>query len=123
MTTIIYKLLILNALSIPDEIVEYIKTYLFYNLIDKSRKIKNNMISIINNNLNSIHYSISMSKSYQWAFIVEQPDDRIICKFCDFCYKCGNYLESNVNVKRKLKRNRNYIICNCDLQYSRRLKK
>jgi hypothetical protein len=115
--SIIEKLLIINTIPLPNEILNYIKPFIFYDIIHKSRKIKNKVISLINSNLNSLHYSSSLSKPSMWVFIVIQNDIKnyqhlselnILCKIGEFCLKCGNY--SKFQIVRK---NQN-ILCKCD---------
>lgn len=118
--SIIDKILIINTVRLPDEILDYIKSFIFHDIMHKSRKIKNNIISLINSNLNSQHYSMAMAIPSMWVFIVIQNDIKnyksldelnIIFKMSEFCLKCGNYyLRVNLRADKKTKQN---IICKC----------
>jgi hypothetical protein len=122
--SVIEKILIMNMLPIPDEVINYIKPFIFHDIIHKSRKIKNNMISMLNCNFNAEHYSNPMTTPSEWIFILIQNDTHshllhdtrlhdlrdlgIICKMCMFCLKCGNYLKDNNHTYKQ------NILCKCD---------
>lgn len=51
----INKILIINKLSLPNELIDIIKNYVFYNIIEEAKKRKNKIISLFNSN--NIYYS------------------------------------------------------------------
>ena len=55
MKEIINKILIINELLLPNELIDIIKDYVFYNIIEEAKKIKNKIISLFNSN--NIYYS------------------------------------------------------------------
>ena len=55
MKEIINKILIINKLPLPNELIDIIKNYVFYNIIEEAKKRKNKIISLFNSN--NIYYS------------------------------------------------------------------
>jgi hypothetical protein len=57
MKEITKKILIINKLLLPDELIDIIKNYVFYNIMEETKKRKNKIISLFNSN--NIYYSNS----------------------------------------------------------------
>ena len=55
MNEISNKILIINELPLPNELIDIIKNYVFYNIIEETKKRKNKIISLFNSN--NIYYS------------------------------------------------------------------
>ena len=105
MTEIIKKMVIINQLLLPNELIDIIKNYAFYNIVEEAKKRKNKIISLFNSN--NIYYSVC-----------EKPDRYPDCPYpiigiliCDtiynksytiydkkwyffltYCEKCGKYV-------------------------------
>jgi len=50
MTETIKKIIIINELPLPNELIDIIKNYVFYNIIEETKKRKNKIISLFNSN-------------------------------------------------------------------------
>jgi hypothetical protein len=81
MNEITKKILIINQFLLPDELIDIIKNYVFYNIMEETKKRKNKIISLFNSN--NIYYSNS-----------EKPDRYPECPYpiisilmCDTIYK------------------------------------
>ena len=57
MNEITKKILIINKFLLPDELIYIIKNYVFYNIMEETKKRKNKIISLFNSN--NIYYSNS----------------------------------------------------------------
>ena len=69
MKEIINKILIINELLLPNELIDIIKDYVFYNIIEEVKKRKNKIISLFNSN--NFYYS-------KYDFYYTYPIIRII---------------------------------------------
>jgi hypothetical protein len=112
MKEITKKILIINKLLLPDELIDIIKNYVFYNIIEETKKRKNKIISLFNNN--NIYYSNN-----------EKPDRYPDCPYpiislltCDkkwyffltYCKTCGKY----VRMERLITYVKENLHCVCD---------
>jgi hypothetical protein len=90
--SIITKQMILKKLFLTPEMIEIIKSYAFYDLIEKTKKIKNEIITLINNSFHMpLNFRpISYTKSY--IFWIDDRDKNSLQLQCEFCMKCGNYV-------------------------------
>jgi len=102
--SIITKQLILNQLGLTTEIIEIIKEYIFYDVILKTKKIKNEIISLINNTYYTPLHIIPPLSDIQYVFYIDGEDSSAQFQN-DFCIKCGNYIVSYDACAK--------IICNC----------
>lgn len=89
------KLLIINQLPLPNELIDIIKNYVFYDIIKESKKRKKRIISLFKSN--NIYYSNC-----------EKPDRYpdclypVICMYDNnkrkdyfiltYCERCGKYI-------------------------------
>ena len=120
MNEITKKILIINQFLLPDELIDIIKNYVFYNIIEETKKRKNKIVSLFNSN--TIYYSNS-----------EKPDRYPDCPYpiisllmCDTIYKiydkkwyffltycktCGKYVRIMERCITYIKEN---LHCDCD---------
>ena len=77
MNEITKKILIINKLLLPNELIDNIKNYVFYNIREETKKRKNKIISLFNNN--NIYYSNS-----------EKPDRYPDCSYPIICLLIGD---------------------------------
>jgi predicted transcriptional regulator len=114
--------LIINKFCIPKEIIEIIKEYVFTNIINRTKKNKNKIISLINEtrispkNYNSILKPLAKT---EWLFCINE-NYKSIQYHSSFCIECGDYLNSYTEYAlsykltdeeyNKLERN---IMCKC----------
>jgi hypothetical protein len=117
MNAITKKILIINKLLLPNELIDIIKNYVFYNIIEETKKRKNKIISLFNSN--NIYYSNT-----------EKPDCypdcpypiiSLICNtinnkydkkwyfFLTYCKTCGKY----VRMERLITYVKEYLHCDC----------
>ena len=96
--SIITKQLIIQKLPLPDEIIDIIKDYAFYNIVDKTREFKKKIMTML--------VTIRIPDKTKLIWIRKKHafgNDR-----AEFCLKCGNYTWSytcRISIK---------IICTCD---------
>lgn len=100
--SIITKQIIINKLPLPDELIDIIKDYVFYNIINKTKKIKKIIMPIVDT-IRIPHKTqlIWISKKHAYG------NDR-----AEFCLNCGDYLWSytcRITIK---------VICVCDINYT-----
>jgi hypothetical protein len=96
--SIIAKNIIIQKLPLPDELIDIIKDYTFYNIITKTKQTKNKLIPIIP--------TIRISHNTKLIWIRKKHvygNER-----AEFCLKCGDYLWSYTCYVCKK------IICKCD---------
>lgn len=88
----IAKQLILSRLPLPAEIIDIVKDYAYQNIIDKARKTKDRIISLINNTeWSPLKFQYYLGPD-EWLFWIEE-DPKSIQYQCTFCRKCGNYMD------------------------------
>jgi hypothetical protein len=85
----IAKQIIINHLIkyLPKEMIDIIKDYLFYNIIHKTIKYKNNALLLLSSNILKKERDIM---EHHGCLIVKIPAN--INFNCRFCNKCGDYL-------------------------------
>ena len=106
----------LKGIKLPMDVINIIKDFIFY---DEKTKTKNNKNKLINR-IKSLHYTPLDYGEYQLNYTGflfegnypnENENDRFIIDnphiCCDFCLKCGNYQNNNLNTRN------NKIICQC----------
>ena len=92
--TTIAKQLILSRLPLPAEIIYIVKDYAYQNIIDKTRKTKDRIISLINNTKWSpLNYQLEL-QSNKWLFWIDSEGNQSIQGQCTFCERCGNYSDA-----------------------------
>jgi hypothetical protein len=100
--SIIAKNIIIQKLPLPDELIDIIKDYTFYNIINKTKQTKNKLMPIIP--------TIRMSHKTKLIWVRKKHvygNER-----AEFCLKCGDYLWSyTCHISKK-------IICACDSPFS-----
>lgn len=103
--TTISKQLIINEFLLPKEIIDIIKEYAFYNIIVKTKKNKNKIISLINTTSWSpiSQFNIPLSNK-DWFFWLDKDNSTYQFQ-CHFCIKCGDYETSQTNGMN--------LICKC----------
>lgn len=107
----IAKQLILSRLPLPAEIIDLVKDYAFHNIIDKARKTKDRIISLINNTKWSpLKFQYKLDPD-EWLFWIEE-DLKSIQGQCVFCRKCGNYMDGQ-NFIRTIHLFNPNIMCEC----------
>jgi len=113
MNEITNKILIINHFLLPDELIDIIKNYAFYNIIEETKKRKNKIISLFNSN--SIYYSNSEKPNTY----PECPYPIISILMCDpikryfflsYCKTCGKY----IRLERCITYIKKYLHCDCD---------
>ena len=104
----------INGIKLPIDVINIIKDFVFYDEKTKTKNNKNRMITRIK----SLYYTALDYGEYQLnytGFIFEGNYPNYIGIYiedkphiyCDFCLKCGNYQNNELN-------NRNHkIICRC----------
>jgi hypothetical protein len=95
MKEITKKILIINQLLLPDELIDIIKNYVFYNIIDETKKGKNKIISLFNNN--NIYYSknetlINPDFPYPILYMNNKKTDIQLYFMLTYCETCGKYI-------------------------------
>jgi hypothetical protein len=96
--SIIAKNIIINKLALPDEVIDIIKDYTFYNIVNKTREFKNKIMSIL------VTIRIPDKTKLIWI----RKKHAYGNARAEFCLKCGDYLWSyNCYVCKK-------VICKCD---------
>lgn len=82
--SIITKQTIINKLPLPDELIDIIKDYTFYNIVNKTREFKNKIMQKLP--------TIRISHKTKLIWIRKRRaygNER-----AEFCLKCGDYLWS-----------------------------
>lgn len=103
--TTISKQLLINEFHLPGEIINIIKDFTFYNIIDKTKKNKNKIISLINTTIWSpISYTMMELRDISYIFWLENDNTKYQYQ-CDFCTICGDYLYTNTKETN--------VICKC----------
>jgi hypothetical protein len=89
--TAISKQLIINQLIkyLPKETIDIIKDYLFYNIIHKTIKYKNNALSLLSSNI--LKKERAIMEGHGCLIIKILGNINFNCRFCN---KCGDYLSS-----------------------------
>jgi len=105
MTTIV-KQLIIKRFDLPEEIIDIIKEYAFYNIIDKTKKYKNKLVKLIENSMWTPVKFVPLTVT-GWLFWAEDDGDNSVQFQADFCIHCGNYLFSAGTI------NKQSMICKC----------
>jgi hypothetical protein len=102
-------ILIMNKLLLPNELIDIIKNYVFYNIIEKVKKRKNEIISIFNSNI--FYYRKYDMPEYHCSYpiicIYDKGTDinwHLILKYCEIC---GKYI-----IRDRIILNQN-LRCNC----------
>ena len=109
--TTIAKQLILSRLPLPAEIIDIVKEYAFQNIIDKARKTKDRIISLINNTeWSPLNFKYYLGPD-EWLFWIEE-DPKSFQGQCTFCRKCGNYMDGQ-NFIRTIHLFNPNIMCEC----------
>ena len=101
MTQITNKILIIHELALPKELIDIIKNYAFYNIIEEAKKRKNKIISLFNSN--RIYYStVEIPESYPdcpypiigmlMADTIYKIKDTTWYFILDYCKTCGKYV-------------------------------
>jgi len=88
--SIIQKQLALSRTSIPNDVINIIKDYAFYNIEAKSKVAKNIMVDLIRNTSITTCYPIDPNEFIMWI-----QADPIGCRYQFqplFCGTCYNYL-------------------------------
>lgn len=89
------KILNMNQLLLPNELIDIIKNYVFYDIIDETKKRKNKIISLFNSkNIYYGKYEIPEYPDcpYPLLCIYDTETDitwRLILKYCE---TCGKYI-------------------------------
>jgi hypothetical protein len=90
--SIIAKQLILNHIGLTPEIIEMIKEYAFYDVIVKTKKCKNKIISLIKSSFHTpINFTPILSTT-EYVFWIDDDDENGAQLQSEFCVKCGDYL-------------------------------
>lgn len=96
--SIIIKQTIIQKLPLPNEVIDIIKDYTFYNIVNKTREFKNKIMSII----------VTIRISHKTKLIWIRKKHVYGNERAEFCLKCGYYLWSyTCRISKK-------IICKCD---------
>ena len=96
--SIIIKQIIINKLPLPDEIIDIIKDYTFYNIVSKTREFKNKIMQILS----------IIRISHKTKLIWIRKKHAYGNERAEFCLKCGDYVWSYTSrISKK-------IICKCD---------
>ena len=110
MKEIIKKNLIINQLVLPNELINIIKEYVFYNIIEESKKRKNRIISLLNNkNFYYGKYHIPENSDFPYPIICIDNKDREKYFNLTYCEQCGKY----IRLERLITYLHKYIHCNC----------
>ena len=124
MTETIKKILIINQLLLPNELIDIIKNYVFYNIIEEAKKRKNKIISLFNIN-NIIYYRTNEIQipeypdcPYPIISIIgisdtiynKKEEDRKWHFFLTYCETCGKY----VRRERLITYINENLHCGCD---------
>lgn len=103
---IIQKQLTLNQISLPFELIDIIKSYAFYNIMEKTKKIKNNIITLIKKTeWSSFNFKENL-ESDSFLFWIDDFEKSVQFQMI-FCEKCGEYTTENTH------EHINKIMCNC----------
>ena len=99
--SIITKNIIIQKLPLPDEVIDIIKDYVFYNIITKTRELKNKIVEIVP----------TILKPDKTKLIWVRKRHVYGNERAEFCLKCGDYLWSyTCHISKK-------NICKCDNPY------
>ena len=117
------KMLIINKLLLPNELIDIIKNYVFYNIMEETKKRKNKIISLFNSN--NIYYSNS-EKPDRYPDCPYPIISLLICDtiynknytiydkkwyfFLTYCKTCGKY----VRMERLITYAKENLHCDCD---------
>jgi hypothetical protein len=90
--SIINKQLIINQLPLPIEMVDIIKEYTFYNIIQKAKNIKNKTMLFIQGSVSSMGgVNTNGEADRYWIGIHDEDGTWYIQLQSNFCLQCGNY--------------------------------
>jgi hypothetical protein len=93
--------IIINKLPLPDELIDIIKDYAFYNIVDKTRETKNKIMSIL----------VTIRIYHKTKLIWIRKRHAYGNERAEYCLICGDYLWSyTCHISKK-------IICKCDNPY------
>ena len=95
MKEITKKILIMHQLLLPNEVIDIIKEYVFYNIIEEVKKRKNKIISLFNNN--HFYYDKYEMPTYRHCLypIICMYDEGTDMKWnlvLSYCETCGKYI-------------------------------
>jgi len=95
MKEIIHKMLIIHQLSLPKELIDIIKNYAFYNMIEEAKKRKKEIISLFNSK--NFYYGKCEIPEYPDCPypILRMYDTRTDIKWnlwLTYCETCGKYV-------------------------------
>ena len=123
MNEITKKILTINQILLPDELIDIIKNYVFYNIMEETKKRKNKIILLFNSN--NICYS-NIEKPDKYPDCPYPIFSLLICDtiynknyaihdkkwyfFLTYCKKCGKY----VRMERLITYIKEYLHCICD---------
>jgi len=118
MNEITKKILIIKKLLLQNELINIIKNYVFYDIMEETKKRKNKIISLFNSN--NIYYS-NIEKPDRYPEYPECPYpimsilmfDRIYKKWyfvLSYCKTCGKY----IRLERCITYIKKYLHCDCD---------
>ena len=96
--SIITKQTIIQKLPLPDELIDIIKDYTYYNIINKTKQTKNKLMPIIP----------TIRKYHKTKLIWVRKKHAYGNARAEFCLKCGDYLWSYTSGVCKK------IVCKCD---------
>ena len=112
MTEITKKILIINELLLPNELIDIIKNYAFYDIIKETKKRKNKIISLFNNNIyyNKYEWLINPDFPYPIIFIYNKETNIRWCFMLTYCETCGKYVRITERIITYIDKN---LHCNC----------
>ena len=104
------KLLVLNRLPLPKDIIYLISDYAFVAIEDRTRQQKADLIEIINARVRDTLFVTTMRLRMSHTFFWVKDDTKCPRFWFLHCRDCGEYM----NAENKLTPFVNSIICNCD---------
>lgn len=99
--TLITKQLLIHQFDFPKEVLNIIKEFAFYDIIQNTKKNKNKIISSINSTKWSGKCDFDDSV---WHFWIEDDPSSSQLQ-ANFCKNCGDYASFYENIK---------FVCRCD---------
>jgi hypothetical protein len=108
----INKILIINQFRLPNELIDIIKNYVFYNIIEEAKKRKNKIISLFNGqHFYYGKYDIPEYPDcpYPVLFMYDTETDIKWHLILTYCETCGKY----VRRERLITYANKNLHCNC----------
>lgn len=95
MKQITTKILIMNELLLPNELIDIIKEYVFYNIMEEVKKRKNEIISLFNSK--NFYYGKREIPEYPYCpypvlYIYDTGTDINWHLILTYCETCGKYV-------------------------------